>query len=459
MASANQNQTSISLENKADLIEAISKGEKPKEQWRIGSEHEKFVFYKNNLAPVPYEGEAGIKRLLEGMEGLLGWKRMEDKGNIIGLIDPIEGGAISLEPGGQFELSGAPLETLHQTCREVHGHLAQLREVADPLGIGFLGLGTSPKWSLEETPVMPKSRYGIMMNYMPKVGTRGLDMMFRSCTIQVNLDFASEADMAKKMRVGLALQPIATALFANSPFLDGQKNGYQSLRGAIWQNLDEDRTGMLPFVFDENFGYEQYVDWALDVPMYFIIRDGTYYDMTGVTFRDYLNGRRMDDTPDTLPTMQDWEDHLTTLFPEVRLKRYIEMRGADGGQWRRICALPALWTGLLYDQSTLDAAWDLVKDWTEEERNALRVGVAKHGLKTPFRGDTVQTIARRVVELARNGLTARAQKNGAGFDETQYLAALEETVALGMTPSDVLLSRYCKEWGGNIDRVFEDFAY
>ncbi|SNZ05603.1 glutamate--cysteine ligase [Cohaesibacter gelatinilyticus] len=459
MASANINQTSISLENKADLIEAISSGEKPKEQWRIGSEHEKFVFYKNNLAPVPYEGEAGIKRLLEGMEGLLGWKRMEDKGNIIGLIDPIEGGAISLEPGGQFELSGAPLETLHQTCREVHGHLAQLREVADPLGIGFLGLGTSPKWSLEETPVMPKSRYGIMMNYMPKVGTRGLDMMFRSCTIQVNLDFASEADMAKKMRVGLALQPIATALFANSPFLDGQKNGYQSLRGAIWQDLDEDRTGMLPFVFDENFGYEQYVDWALDVPMYFIIRDGTYYDMTGVTFRDYLNGKRMQDTPDTLPSMQDWEDHLTTLFPEVRLKRYIEMRGADGGQWRRICALPALWTGLLYDQTTLDAAWDLVKDWTEEERNALRIGVAKDGLRTPFRGDNVQAIARRVVELSRNGLAARGQKNGAGFDETQYLAALEETVALGMTPSDMLLSRYCNEWGGNIDRVFEDFAY
>ncbi|MCV6575922.1 MAG: glutamate--cysteine ligase [Cohaesibacter sp.] len=459
MASTHKTQTSISLENKAELIEAISAGEKPKDQWRIGSEHEKFTFYKNTLAPVPYEGEAGIKRLLEGMEGLLGWKRVEDKGNIIGLIDPVDGGAISLEPGGQFELSGAPLESLHQTCREVHGHLAQLREVADPLGIGFLGLGTSPKWSLEETPVMPKSRYGIMMNYMPKVGTRGLDMMFRSCTIQVNLDFASEADMAKKMRVGIALQPIATALFANSPFLDGQKNGYQSLRGAIWQNLDEDRTGMLPFVFDENFGYEQYVDWALDVPMYFIIRDGTYYDMTGVTFRQYLGGKRMDDTPDTLPSLQDWEDHLTTLFPEVRLKRYIEMRGADGGQWRRICALPALWTGLLYDQTTLDAAWDLVKDWSEDERNALRVNAAKDGLKASFRGGTIQPIARQVVELARNGLTARNRKNGAGFDETQYLAALEETVALGMTPADMLLSRYGNEWGGNINRVFEDFAY
>lgn len=459
MASPDSNPELLTLDNRAALIDSLERGEKPRDKWRIGAEHEKFVFYKDALAPVPYEGEHGIERLLLGMEGLLGWKRMEDQGKIIGLVDPVDGGAISLEPGGQFELSGAPLENLHQTCREVHSHLAQLREVADPLGIGFIGLGTSPKWSLEETPVMPKSRYGIMMNYMPKVGTRGLDMMFRSCTIQVNLDFATEADMAQKMRVGLALQPIATALFANSPFLDGAVNGYQSLRGAIWQNLDDDRTGMMPFVFDENFGYEQYVDWVLNVPMYFIIRDGTYYDMTGMTFRDYLSGKRKEGMPDTTPTMQDWEDHLTTVFPEVRLKRYIEMRGADGGPWRRICALPALWTGLLYDQSTLDAAWDLVKDWTTEERDALRVGVAQKGLKTPFRDTDVLAIAKEVVALARNGLAARAQLNGAGFDETQYLSALEETIFLGKSPSDILLDRYHNEWGGNIDRVFEDFAY
>ena len=459
MAASDKNSAPLTLSDRAALIESLERGEKPKEQWRIGSEHEKFVFYKDSLLPVPYEGERGIERLLLGMEGLLGWKRMEDKGKIIGLVDPVEGGAISLEPGGQFELSGAPLDNLHQTCREVHSHLAQLREVADPLGIGFLGLGVSPKWRREDVPVMPKSRYGIMMNYMPKVGSRGLDMMFRSCTIQVNLDFATEADMAKKMRVGLALQPIATALFANSPFLDGQKNGYQSLRGAIWHDTDPDRTGMLPFVFEEGFGYEHYVDWVLDVPMYFITRDGTYHDMTGLTFRDYLAGKRKEGMPDTDPTMQDWEDHLTTVFPEVRLKRYIEMRGADGGPWRRICALPALWTGLLYDHSVLDAAWDLVKDWTTEEREALRVGVATHGLKTEFRDTNVLEIAKQVVELARKGLAARARLNGAGFDETQYLSALEETIFLGKTPSDVLLGRFNNEWGGNIDRVFEDFAY
>nr|WP_320143260.1 glutamate--cysteine ligase [uncultured Cohaesibacter sp.] len=459
MAASQTKAEALTLNDRNTLIESISTGEKPKEKWRIGSEHEKFTFYKDSFEPVPYEGERGIERLLLGMEGLLGWKRIEDKGKIIGLVDPIEGGAISLEPGGQFELSGAPLDNLHQTCREVHRHLAQLREVADPLGIGFLGLGVSPKWHLDEVPVMPKSRYGIMMNYMPKVGSRGLDMMFRSCTIQVNLDFSSEVDMVQKMRVGLALQPIATALFANSPFIDGHKNGYQSLRGAIWHDTDKDRTGMLPFVFEEGFGYEQYVDWALDVPMYFIVRDHTYYDMTGLTFREYLGGKRKDGMPDTEPTLQDWEDHLTTVFPEVRLKRYIEMRGADGGPWRRICALPALWTGLLYDQSALDAAWDLVKDWTAEEREALRIAVATHGLKTPFRDTTVLELGKKVVNIARKGLTARARVNGAGFDETQYLAALEETVTLGLTPSDQLLMRYNNEWGGNINRVFEDFAY
>ena len=459
MAASDNDSVAITLDDRATLIETISSGEKPKDQWRIGTEHEKFTFYKDSFTPVPYEGERGIERLLLGMEGLLGWKRIEDKGKIIGLVDPIEGGAISLEPGGQFELSGAPLDNLHQTCREVHSHLAQLREVADPLGIGFLGLGVSPKWHRDEVPVMPKSRYGIMMKYMPKVGNLGLDMMFRSCTIQVNLDFSSEADMAKKMRVGVALQPIATALFANSPFLDGCKNGYQSMRAAIWQDTDPDRTGMLPFLFEEGFGYEQYVDYVLDVPMYFITRGGTYYDMTGMTFRDYLGGKRKEGMPDTAPTLQDWEDHLTTVFPEVRLKRYIEMRGADGGPWRRICALPALWTGLLYHQPSLDAAWDLVKDWSAEERDALRIGVAKDGLRTKFRDTNVQTLAKEMVTIARKGLAARDRLNGAGFDETQYLAALEETVTLGLSPADQLLMRFNNEWGGNINRVFEDFAY
>ncbi len=440
------------------LVESLSSGCKPASRWRVGTEHEKFGFYLENCAPVPYEGPRGIKRLLEAMEYLLGWHPIYDHGRIIGLTDPTGLGAISLEPGGQFELSGAPLETVHQTCREVNGHLAQVRECATPLGIGFLGLGSSPSWTLAETPRMPKSRYDIMTRYMPKVGTRGLDMMYRTCTIQANLDFSSEADMVQKMRVGVALQPIVTALFANSPFTDGKPNGFQSWRSWVWLDTDNDRSGMVPFVFEDGFGFERYVDWALDVPLYFVKRGDTYHDVAGGSFRDLIAGD-MKQLPGETATLSDWENHLTTLFPEVRLKRFIEVRGADGGPGRRICALPALWVGLYYDQASLDGAWDIVKDWTTEEREALREAVPKTALATPFRDRTVRDIARDVVALARSGLARRGELNAEGNDETVYLSSLEEILATGETPAETLLREYETVWHHDLNRVYKDYAY
>ncbi|SON54525.1 Glutamate-cysteine ligase GshA [Hartmannibacter diazotrophicus] len=442
-----------------DLAERLASGSKPKEAWRIGTEHEKFGFYLADHTPVPYEGPKGVRALLEGMEGLLGWEPIIDRGLIIGLVDPTGGGAISLEPGGQFELSGAPLDNLHQTCKETYAHLAQVREIAEPLGIGFLGLGMSPKWTFAETPQMPKSRYDIMKNYMPKVGTRGLDMMFRTCTVQVNLDFSSEADMVRKMRASVALQPIATALFANSPFTEGKPNGRLSERSEIWRDTDNDRSGMIPFVFEEGFGFQRYVDWALDVPMYFVKRGDTYHDATDITFRQYLDGGFEDRIPGVVPSIGDWDNHLSTLFPEVRLKRFLEMRGADGGPWRRICALPAFWVGLLYDETALDAALDLVKDWTTDEMQDLRDRVPTTALATEFRGRTVHQIARDVVSIARGGLARRARLNSGGYDETQYLDPVMETLASGKTPAELMLDRYKGEWQGDIDRVFEAYAY
>ena len=447
------------IESRDQLVEALSSGSKPPSEWRVGTEHEKFGFYTDGFGPVPYEGPRGIRRLLEAMEGLLGWEPIVDQGNIIGLVDPIGRGAISLEPGGQFELSGAPLETLHQTCREVNGHLAQVRECATPLGIGFLGLGASPKWTLMQTPVMPKSRYAIMTRYMPTVGRHGLDMMYRTCTIQANLDFSDEADMVMKMRVGLALQPVVTALFANSPFLNGEPNGFLSYRSEIWRDTDRDRTGMLPFAFEDGFGFERYVDWALDVPMYFIKRGDTYVDVAGKSFRALLDGRLGDGLEGERATLSDWKNHLSTLFPEVRLKNYLEMRGADGGPGPWICALPAFWVGLLYDRASLGGAFDIVRDWTAAERQALRDAVPRTALATPFRNRTVEDIARDVVALSRDGLARRARLNGEGRDETIHLAPLEAVLDRRRTTAEDLLAAYRTEWGGSIDEVFRRHAY
>ncbi|MGH6921383.1 MAG: glutamate--cysteine ligase, partial [Geminicoccaceae bacterium] len=344
------------------------------------------------------------------------------------------------------------------TCSEVHEHLDQVRTVAEPLGIGMLGLGFQPKWRREDIPWMPKGRYRIMRGYMPKKGALGLDMMLRSCTIQVNLDFASEADMVQKFRVGLALQPVVTAMFANSPFTEGRPNGYLSYRSHIWTDTDPDRCGMLPFVFEAGMGFERYVEYALDVPMYFVYRDGRYLDASGQSFRDFLDGR-LPALPGELPTMTDWNDHLTTLFPEVRLKRFLEMRGADGGPWRSLCALPAVWVGLLYHQSTLDAAWDLIRDWTIEELAALREAVPRAGLGTPFRGRRVHDLAREILELAADGLLARAEEDWSGQDERQFLTALRGVVESGRTPAEEKLDLFKGRWRGSVDPIFAEFAY
>ncbi|HEY7764744.1 MAG TPA: glutamate--cysteine ligase [Aestuariivirgaceae bacterium] len=446
------------IAGKAQLIEALAKGMRPKERWRIGTEHEKFPFLTDTLGPVPYDGERSIKRLLESLHERFGWTPIMEKGNLIALDDPSGGGSITLEPGGQFELSGAPLETLHDTCEEVHDHLAQVREVGDALGIGFLGLGVSPKWTRAETPVMPKGRYKIMSAYMKRKGALGLDMMFRSCTVQVNLDFSSEADMVRKMRVSLALQPVVTALFANSPFLEGEPTGFKSYRSEIWRDTDPDRTGLLPFVFEDGMGFERYVDYALDVPMYFVYRGGKYHDVAGESFRRFLEGR-LPQLKGEKPTLKDWSDHLTTIFPEVRLKHYLEMRGADSGPWRRLCALPAVWTGLLYDSDSLDAAWDMVKHWSAADRQGLRDSVPRLALSAQVKGREVRDIAREILALARAGLAKRGRKGCKGRDESRFIDVLDEIADSGRTPADDLLSLYHGRWRGDIDRVFREFAY
>jgi glutamate--cysteine ligase len=444
------------ITEKSQLIDHIARGERPdRAAWKIGVEHEKFGFDHRTLRPLPYDGPAGIRAMLDGLQRF-GWMPVKEGEHTIALT--MDGQSVSLEPGGQLELSGAPLDTLHQTCHELNSHLAQVKLVGEELGVGFLGLGFHPKVRRAEMPIMPKGRYNIMRAYMPKRGRLGLDMMLRTCTVQVNLDFASEADMAKKMRVSLALQPIATALFANSPFTEGVPNGFLSYRSQVWLDTDPDRTGMLPMAFEDGFGYERYVDWALDVPMYFVYRDGKYVDASGQSFRDFLAGR-LPALPGQVPTLRDWADHLTTMFPEVRLKSYLEMRGADGGPWWRLCALPAFWVGLLYDQTALDAAWDLVKDWTVEERETLRNEVPKLALKTGFRNGTVRDIARQALAISAAGLTARNRLSAMGETEAHFLDSLQRTVDTGETPAEELLAHYHGKWQRNIDAVFGELAY
>ncbi|HEX7531956.1 MAG TPA: glutamate--cysteine ligase, partial [Methyloceanibacter sp.] len=424
------------IASRDELVAYLEAGLKPKSDWRIGTEHEKFGFYTADFTPVPYDGERGIRVLLQSLRDRFGWDEVLEKGNIIALRrkDCPKGGAISLEPGGQFELSGAPLETIHQTQEELRQHLVEVGEVGRELGIGFLGLGFSPKWTLAETPVMPKERYRIMKRYMPKRGRLGLDMMFRTATVQVNMDFASEADMVKKLRVGLALQSTATALFANSPFTEGRPNGYQTYRAEIWRDTDPDRSGLLPFAFEQGMGFERYVDYALHVPMYFVYRDERYIDVAGASFRDFLDGK-LAALPGVRPTIDDWADHLTTLFPDVRLKRFLEMRGADAGSFRELNALPALWTGLLYDSGALDQAYALIADWSDEERQALRDAVPRLGLATPFRGRKLLDVAREAVIIALGGLRRRARRDLGGEDERKALEPLLEIVEAGRSPA------------------------
>ena len=447
------------VETRHQLVEWLEKGCKPRESWRIGTEHEKFGFYAADYAPVPYEGDNGIRALLEAMQAKLAWEPIVDEGRIIGLADQNGKGAISLEPGGQFELSGAPLKNIFETCNESNAHLALVKTVAGELGIAFLGVGSSPDWTLEQTPRMPKSRYAIMSKYMPKVGSRGLDMMYRTATIQTNLDFSSEADMRRKVQVSTKLQPLASALFARSPFTEGKPNGLLSWRSQVWRDTDNQRGGYQAFMLDSGFGFESYVDWALEIPMYFVIRDGKYHDCTHVTFRQFMQGALTGSVPDAIPNVGDWNNHLTTLFPDVRLKRYFEMRGADGGPWRDICALPAFWTGLMYSQDALDAAEKLTAAWSASDVADYRAQVPQKGLNAEIKGVRLLEIARKTVEIAAGGLAQRNIQNASGQDERVFLAPLQETVASGLTPAELLLNKYHGAWQGDIKRLFDEYAY
>jgi glutamate--cysteine ligase len=444
------------IADKRQLVLFHEAGNKPPADWRVGTEHEKFVFRRADLKRVPYDGPDGIRALLQGMMRF-GWKPVVEHGNLIALSNDSRC-SITLEPGGQFELSGAPLETIHQTCGEVHEHLRQVREVCDELGLGMLGLGFDPTSRRDEVPWMPKGRYRIMREYMPKKGRLGLDMMLRTCTVQANLDYQSERDMVRKFRVGLALQPAAVALFANSPFVEGRPVGYQSYRSLVWTDTDPDRCGTLPFVFEDGFGFERYVDYMLDMPMYFVYRDGNYIDASGQSFRDFMAGR-LPALPGELPRIGDWADHLTTAFPEVRLKSYLEMRGADGGPWARLCASPALWVGLFYDDNALDAAADLIADWTEEEREGMRRDVPRLGLDTPHRSRTLREVALEMLDIARDGLYRRARRDAAGEDETHFLDPLFAIARSGHTAAEEMVENYRTRWGGDIRRVYQEYAY
>lgn len=446
-----KNQT---IENKSQLIELLETGSKPPADFRIGTEHEKFCFDTQTLKPLGYEGEKSILAILEGFTKF-GWGPVYENGKIIALQK--EGASVTLEPAGQLELSGAPLETIHQTCDEVSTHLYQAKEIGEKLGIGFLGLGFHPTMKRKDADIMPKARYDIMRDYMPGVGTMGLDMMTRTTTVQVNLDFSSEADMVKKFRVSLALQPLATALFANSPFTEGKPNGFKSLRSQAWIHTDDDRTGMLPFVFDEGFGFERYVDYALQVPMYFVHRDG-YINAAGQSFMDFMAGK-LPAYPSHLPKISDFEDHMTTIFPEVRLKTFLEMRGADGGSWSRLCALPAFWVGLLYDDSALDAAWDLVKDWSIPDMWAMRTEAPRLGFETPWGNKTFLEMAKEVLKISDQGLRKRNQTSNSGENEQGFLQVLWSDVKKGKTPADELLDLYHGAWKGDLSHIYRDFSY
>ena len=447
--------SSPTVTEQRQLVEYLIDGGTPRKDWRIGTEHEKFGFRLDDVTPLPYHGPSGIGATLDGMQRF-GWLPVYEGDNIIALT--MDGQSVSLEPGGQFELSGAPVANLHQTCSEVHTHLAQVKHVADDLGVAFVGVGFQPKWRREDIHVMPKARYDIMRAYMPTRGNLGLDMMLRSATVQVNLDFLDEPDMVRKLRVGLALQPVATALFANSPFTEGKPNGYLSYRSHIWTDTDPDRTGILPFVFEDGMGFESYVEHALDVPMYFVYRDGVYQDVSGQSFRDFLAGK-LPGLPGERPTLDDWEAHLTTLFPEVRLKRYIEMRGADSGPWGSICGLPAFWVGLMYSSDSLDAAYEMIAGWTPEDHAQLRRDVPRCALATEFHGRRVGDLARDVLAISRAGLAGRAILDSKGRDETQYLEPLDVIAESGQTPAEGLLEAFHGDWGGNIDALFKDCMY
>lgn len=451
------------LEGREQLVEVLANGAKPRAEWKIGTEHEKFAFEKDVVTPVGFAGERGIEALLKGMQRHSDEYAPSYEGErLIGLKKPSACGkfaaSITLEPGGQFELSGAPLDTIHQTKAEISAHFEDVAAVAGPMGIGFLGNGYSPKFSLDDTPRMPKGRYDVMRAYMPKVGGAGLAMMHATATVQVNLDFASEADMVRKFQVGLALQPLATALFANSAFKEGAVSGYQSYRSEVWMDVDPARCGMLPFVFEPGMGFEAYVDYALNVPMYFIYREGRYLEAGGGSFADFMAGR-IETDKEIRPTMDDWLLHLTTLFPEVRLKQFLEMRGADCGPMPYLTALPAFWTGLLYHGPVLDAAAKLVGRFEFAAFDELRRRVPREGLKAELGAYKLIDIAKEVLAMAHEGLKARDCLDEAGESEAVYLEPLLEIAEDGWSQSDKLVDRFETVWGRDINRLYREEAY
>ena len=453
----NENGTAQPVTDRAQLIEWFAERGKPKSAWRIGTEHEKFLFHKDGFKPVAYEGAQGVGVLLRLLKEQYDMQPIIEKGYIIGLKSG-DGGSITLEPGGQLELSGAPLESLHETCAETGAHLRQMREITERLELCMLGVGFQPLWQRRDISWMPKGRYKIMRQYMPKRGQLGLDMMLRSCTVQVNLDYEDERDMVRKFRTSLALQPIATALFANSPFKDGQPSGLKSTRAEAWTDTDPDRCGVPGFVFDDNFGYARWVDYILDVPMYFLHRGEDYLDVSGLSFRDFMAGK-LPGFEGQFPSVADFEDHVTTAFPEVRLKGYLEMRGADGGSWGNICALPALWVGLLYDDGALDAAETLIRGITASDVEAARMAVAKDGLQAEMAGRSVHKIAHEVIEIAEAGLKSRKLLDSKCEDEVKYLAPLQEIVKSGKTYADEMLDKYYSAWDKDITHIFKEYHY
>ena len=446
------------IERPEQMVEYLASGCKPKSEWRIGTEHEKFGYCKKSLQPLPYKGSRSILSVLKGLRDRYNWQVLLEGGQLIGLQ---KGGAnISLEPGGQLELSGTTLSTIHETCDEVNTHLREVKSIADELNVGFIGIGAAPSWKHEQMHMMPKGRYKLMTDYMDKVGTMGKSMMYRTACVQVNLDFSSESDMVQKLRVALALQPISVALFANSPFFEGKITGHKSWRSRVWRDLDPDRTGMLPFVFDKGFGFEAWTEYALDVPMYFVYRNGRYIDALGQSFRDFLKGQ-LPALPGEKPTLSDWADHLTTLFPEARIKKFIEMRGADGGPWRRLCALPAFWVGICYEQSALDAAWDIARKWDVDTREAWRVAASIDGFEAVVKGQKMLDLAKELVEISESGLKKRAMSSSHGLlpDETHFLDVLKDSLEIGKTPADELLDLYYGPWAQNSENVFKHFSY
>ncbi len=441
------------VESVEELVAHLRSGEKPRERWRVGTEHEKIGLYEDTHAPVPYEGERGIGALLRRVAAEDGWNPLVEGPHVIGLEKA--GASITLEPGGQMELSGAPLRTIHETCDEFHAHLSLMKRVCEPMRIVFLGLGIHPLHGVERIPVMPKARYRIMRRYLPTRGSLALEMMFATATVQANFDYSDEADMVAKMRAALGVSPIVSALFANSSVSEGKANGFITRRLHIWTHTDPDRCGMLPFAFEQGFGYREYVEWALDVPMFFIVRNGAYQPAHETTFRRFLQqgfrGER--------PTLADFDRHLTTLFPDVRLKRIIEVRGADAVPPGLTCSLPALWKGLLYDPEALKQAAALVSGYDAETREAARSDVARRGLSARYGGEPVLELARQLAAISREGLARLAHAGRRDRDETGFLDPVFAQLELAASPGSLVVERWEGEWARSVERLIEYARY